>query len=203
MGTTVSSLPRGYRPSSPPSNGIPPANGVGNTASNTARQNSYYDQIPRNATNVWPQSQHGPVISEGMFSPSGRPMTMTILGPQGGQPQGMGQVSHIESQNPRDQQVAPAGNLNILSQHQQEQRGVSQLQSAATAAAAAAGPVSRQQASQGSPNSATPQLPPPPTTSLNGTGAAIVPGSQLGVEKRGPVEFNHAISYVNKIKVSL
>jgi paired amphipathic helix protein Sin3a len=24
-----------------------------------------------------------------------------------------------------------------------------------------------------------------------------------GAEKRGPVEFNHAISYVNKIKVSL
>jgi paired amphipathic helix protein Sin3a len=26
-------------------------------------------------------------------------------------------------------------------------------------------------------------------------------GAQPGLEKRGPVEFNHAISYVNKIKV--
>jgi paired amphipathic helix protein Sin3a len=28
-----------------------------------------------------------------------------------------------------------------------------------------------------------------------------VNGQQPGMEKRGPVEFNHAISYVNKIKV--
>jgi len=30
----------------------------------------------------------------------------------------------------------------------------------------------------------------------------MVPGGNLSTEKRGPVEFNHAISYVNKIKVS-
>jgi paired amphipathic helix protein Sin3a len=35
----------------------------------------------------------------------------------------------------------------------------------------------------------------PTPGSMNGGGAQL--------EKRGPVEFNHAISYVNKIKVSL
>ncbi len=35
--------------------------------------------------------------------------------------------------------------------------------------------------------------------SLNGNAAQ----QQANMEKRGPVEFNHAISYVNKIKVSI
>lgn len=30
----------------------------------------------------------------------------------------------------------------------------------------------------------------------------MLQGSQTDLNKRGPVEFNHAISYVNKIKVS-
>lgn len=37
-----------------------------------------------------------------------------------------------------------------------------------------------------------------PTPGAQGAG-----GQQAGNEKRGPVEFNHAISYVNKIKVCL
>jgi paired amphipathic helix protein Sin3a len=36
---------------------------------------------------------------------------------------------------------------------------------------------------------------------LNGVAQGVQGG--VGAEKRGPVEFNHAISYVNKIKVSL
>lgn len=68
--------------------------------------------------------------------------------------------------------------------HQQQQRGISQLQSAATTAAGL--PVPR--------NAQTP-TPGNQAAGMNG-------GSQQpGMEKRGPVEFNHAISYVNKIKV--
>ena len=37
---------------------------------------------------------------------------------------------------------------------------------------------------------------------MGGAGAGMQQGLQAGLEKRGPVEFNHAISYVNKIKVS-
>lgn len=63
--------------------------------------------------------------------------------------------------------------------HQQQQRGVSQLTSAV--------------ATLGHPPRNT-QTPTPGQQSMNG-------GAQPGLEKRGPVEFNHAISYVNKIKV--
>lgn len=42
------------------------------------------------------------------------------------------------------------------------------------------------------------QTPPPGV----GAGANNNAAQQTGLERRGPVEFNHAISYVNKIKVS-
>lgn len=65
--------------------------------------------------------------------------------------------------------------------HQQQQRGVSQLTNAIT--------------TLGHPprNAQTPT--PGGQPGMNG-------GAQPGMEKRGPVEFNHAISYVNKIKVT-
>ncbi|KAF4635150.1 hypothetical protein G7Y89_g2941 [Cudoniella acicularis] len=63
--------------------------------------------------------------------------------------------------------------------HQQQQRGVSQL----TNAVATLGQPPR--------NTQTPT--PGAQPNMNGAG-------QPGLEKRGPVEFNHAISYVNKIK---
>ncbi len=89
--------------------------------------------------------------------------------------------------SPQHQNVAPAYNQPALAAfdaaaaaaHQQQQRGVSQLTSAAL----------------GHPPRNT-QTPTP------GGQSAINGGSQQGLEKRGPVEFNHAISYVNKIKVS-
>jgi hypothetical protein len=68
--------------------------------------------------------------------------------------------------------------------HQQQQRGVSQL---TNAVATTLGHPPR--------NAHTP-TPGGQPSNING-GAA-----QPGLEKRGPVEFNHAISYVNKIKVN-
>jgi len=70
--------------------------------------------------------------------------------------------------------------------HAQEQRGVNSLQSAVSAAAGVAG------MRAGISPRATPL---PGQQDGQGQGEA-------GMEKRGPVEFNHAISYVNKIKVS-
>lgn len=67
--------------------------------------------------------------------------------------------------------------------HQQQQRGVSQLTNAVSA-------------TLGQPQRNT-QTPTPGGSSSNLNGS----GAQPGMEKRGPVEFNHAISYVNKIKV--
>ncbi|CAK4033378.1 Paired amphipathic helix pst1 [Lecanosticta acicola] len=68
--------------------------------------------------------------------------------------------------------------------HQQEQRGVITLQSAVSAAAGGAGLRA----------GISPRATPMPA----GDGGAGAEG--VAPEKRGPVEFNHAISYVNKIK---
>lgn len=65
--------------------------------------------------------------------------------------------------------------------HQQQQRGVNQLTNAVATLGVPRG------------NALTPV---PGQTGMNGAG-------QQGMEKRGPVEFNHAISYVNKIKASI
>ncbi|KAK5172209.1 Transcriptional regulatory protein sin3 [Saxophila tyrrhenica] len=76
------------------------------------------------------------------------------------------------------------------SMHQQEQRGVNSLQNAVSAATAAGGGLRA-----GISPRATP-LPGQQDANPMADGQA----GQAGMEKRGPVEFNHAISYVNKIK---
>jgi paired amphipathic helix protein Sin3a len=65
--------------------------------------------------------------------------------------------------------------------HQQQQRGVSQLTSAVATLGHPGPPRNAQTPTPGG------------QPGMNGGGAQL--------EKRGPVEFNHAISYVNKIKV--
>ncbi len=74
---------------------------------------------------------------------------------------------------------------NAAAVHQQEQRGVSSLQNAVTAA------------SNGNARTGVPASPPGQ--------AAGYPQGAFGADLKrgGPVEFNHAISYVNKIKVSI
>jgi paired amphipathic helix protein Sin3a len=107
------------------------------------------------------------------LSPSGRPL------PPGQQPH----LASIEAavRQQEQQQVM----------HQQERRGVSSLQNAVSAATG--GGTLRAGIS-------------PRATPLPGQqdANALADGQQgpPGMEKRGPVEFNHAISYVNKIKVS-
>jgi paired amphipathic helix protein Sin3a len=89
------------------------------------------------------------------------------------QHQSVGPPYNNSSHNPFDAAAAAAH------REQQQQRGVSQLTNAV--------------ATLGHPPRNT-QTPTPGQQSMNG-------GAQPGLEKRGPVEFNHAISYVNKIKV--
>jgi paired amphipathic helix protein Sin3a len=96
--------------------------------------------------------------------------------------------------SPQNQNGGPAFNQNqahssyeaqqAAAAHQQQQRGVSQLTSAV---ATTLGHPPR--------NAHTPT--PGGQPNINGG------GTQPGLEKRGPVEFNHAISYVNKIKVNI
>ena len=83
--------------------------------------------------------------------------------------------------------------------HQQEQRGVSHL-SNAVSAVATNGVQGRQPMAQISPGGG--QVTGLGQAAVGLNSSALTPNSQLGLEKRGPVEFNHAIGYVNKIKVS-
>lgn len=90
------------------------------------------------------------------------------------------QGSHISPMDVARQQEQQA-------MHRQQEHGVNQLQNAVSAAT---GGATMRAAMSPAPGRGTP-----------------LPGQDVmidghGMEKRGPVEFNHAISYVNKIKVS-
>ena len=147
----------------------------GNTGPNTLARQEVLDQNRQG----WMQHQ-GPMPQ---YSPTGRHTTLPIYTQQQGP---SGDMSY-ESRNEQE-----AANAALV--HQQEQRGVSQLQNAVTAATN--GSTGRGQLTQISPNSG------PPATLAQQAGQVLLPGQQ-GDMKRGPVEFNHAISYVNKIKASL
>jgi paired amphipathic helix protein Sin3a len=147
----------------------------------------YYDQ----SRGGWQQTQHPqPGGIAASYSPSNRMLGVGLYTQQAGQ--GQPQDHHYDYQTQQEQQAT--ANAAALA-HQQEQRGVSQLQSAVSAASAAAGRPSM-------PGSAAAPGVGQPMNSLAGLGSGVLQGSQADLNKRGPVEFNHAISYVNKIKVS-
>ena len=106
----------------------------------------------------------------------------------------VGPIAQALSPEVQREQPSSAANAAALA-HQQEQRGVSQLQNAVSVAAG--GHIGRQ--GMVSPSRATT----PSAQAMNGSAASMQQGGpNANMEKRGPVEFNHAISYVNKIKVS-
>lgn len=172
MGTMVSTMPA-PRPRSPPRSTAV----NGNTA--PLAETAYYDS----AQNRWPQQPRTQPLEpqEAMFSPNNRSLGQPLFAGQPGQP---GAPISPEMTN-RGHPDAAASAAALA--HQQEQRGVSQLQNAVSAATA------RSILSPSVENAAP--------MALNGAVAAA-PAGGIGAEKRGPVEFNHAISYVNKIKVS-
>lgn len=109
-----------------------------------------------------------------VYSPSARPVV------PGGVSQAPVRLSSMEAARQQEQQ----------SMQEQQQRGVNSLQNAVSAAAG--GPGLRAGIS--------PRSTPMPHQQEANMLVEGPPG-QAGAEKRGPVEFNHAISYVNKIKV--
>ncbi|EKG22077.1 Paired amphipathic helix [Macrophomina phaseolina MS6] len=184
MGTTVQSMPV-PRPLSNPRN--VPVNGDGAGAP----ERQFYEATSRGPGANWPQQQQqqqqqqpgtGP---EAAFSPS-RP----VVQPHYTSQQGQGSQAPISPEaHAREQMTAAA------LAHQQEQRGVSQLSNAVSAAT---GGLLNRPDLISPPGGAAGQM---PAQSLNGVGhLAQQAGAQAVLDKRGPVEFNHAISYVNKIK---
>ncbi len=193
MGTTVSSTTAGFRPPSTPSNSAVTLGGV----AHPLRQGPYYDQrVARDpGTGTWQQSQINPNVGEMMFSPNGRASNVPAFGSHPLTTQGQPHTSHADTHS-RDQ----TSNAVSGGQVQQDIRGLSHMSNSgnATTGTPQANPAI---GSQGSPNVRSAGMSVQPPVALNGSSSAAIPAMQPGVEKRGPVEFNHAISYVNKIKV--
>lgn len=185
MGTTVSRMPA-VRPLSNPRDTTVNGNNV------VPSDRPYYDGAARNTSGSW-QQQTGATSQDAMFSPERRTIAQPLFGMQTG-PNSQAPLSP-EAHTQRDQQAAVVTAAALA--HQQEQRGVSQLQSAVSAATG--GVLSRPGLLSPSGGTTTPL----PGQGLSGANSLIAQGIvNGGIEKRGPVEFNHAISYVNKIKVS-
>lgn len=189
MGTTVSQMPTVHDRQLGGPNGIHTADNMGSLV-----RQGIFENGAQPGSGSWqqPQAAQIPVISERPFSPSGRSGPQPIFAQQ----PHTSQVHNANYDSPEEQ--AATANAAAIA-HQQEQRGVSQLQNAVSAAAN--GVQSRHSLMQVSPGGGQGTPLGQAVAGLNNVGAAFPPGNQLGMEKRGPVEFNHAISYVNKIKV--
>ncbi|KAL2870089.1 transcriptional regulator SIN3 [Aspergillus lucknowensis] len=164
---------------------LPPSSGHGPHG----RPDYYEHSRPSWQQPPQPQQPQGGLT--GSYSPGSRMMSAGIFGQQAGQSQP--QDHHYDYPGQQDQQASAATSTIA---HQQDQRGVSQLQGAASAASAGLGRPSLMgvSAAPGGPSLTQPM------NSLAGVGSNMLQGSQADLNKRGPVEFNHAISYVNKIK---
>ncbi|KAI9698496.1 MAG: Transcriptional regulatory protein sin3 [Candelina mexicana] len=190
MGSVLQMMPAPYQPPEL-SNGTNGVNGAG------AAGRQDYDQSARIGSSLWRQQAELGANRPEMVSPSGRVLAHPAMGQQPANPATQnGQADSLvhQGQSQRDQQVAAANAAAIA--HQQEQRGVSHL-SNAVSAATNGDQSGRQAAIQTSPLDEQATALNPVTAAINGVGGAV---QAPGTEKRGPVEFNHAISYVNKIK---
>lgn len=186
-GTNTLSMPR-------PRRSMDATNDLGPSSALTSHGRSeYFDQ----ARPTWQQPQHqqqqGGLARS--YSPGSRMLGSGLFGQQGAQAHPPSQDHQFDYHSHQEQQAAANA---VAMAHQQDQRGVSQLQGAASAASAGLGRASLLHASPAPGQSSNLNQ---SMNSLAGVGSGVLQGSQIDPSKRGPVEFNHAISYVNKIKV--
>lgn len=108
--------------------------------------------------------------------------------------------AHIATENgmPYEREDQGVTSDAALIAHQQEQRGVSHLSNAVSAVATNG--QARPGLAQVSPGAASTAV--QGVQPLSNSQQQLL-GMGMGIEKRGPVEFNHAIGYVNKIKVCI
>lgn len=180
MGTTVSSMPAAR------SLGSPRPLGINGNIPNLNERALFDAQGRMN----WPPHQQATAgAQDSGFSPEGR---NGVNGVQLGYPAQGGPTSHVphSPESYREQQAQSAAI------HQQEQRNVAHLQNAASQASAGVLPGRGLMSSPG--DGITPLQDHLMNGASPGAQQAMVNGDQ---KTRGPVEFNHAISYVNKIKV--
>lgn len=174
-GTNTLSMPRAGRP-------LEPTNDLGPSSSLAQHSRPDYYEQPRSS---WQQNQQQPSQQHapGSYSPGSRMIS-----------------SMYQPENQSSAQEQPYGYQNQESQgasalsHPQDHRGVAQLQGAASAASGL-GRGSMMPTSGAGQNASITQS----ASGLAGLGG-MLQGGHPDLNKRGPVEFNHAISYVNKIK---
>jgi paired amphipathic helix protein Sin3a len=178
MGTTVSTMPVAR------SLGSPRPLGMNGNIPNPNERALFDGQGRMN----WPHQQATAGAQDSSFSPEGRNGAQLGYPPQGGP------TSHAphSPESYRDQQAQAAAI------HQQEQRNVAHLQNAASQASAGVLP-----GRGGLLSSPGDGVTPLQAHLMNGASPGAQQAMANGDQKRGPVEFNHAISYVNKIKVPL
>jgi len=174
MGTTVSQMPSVHNRSNGVSNGV--------AAMETVRQ-GIFQEIPQ-ASIEWPASHTENDASGNVHADARRGHPMYASEHNTGNDSGVAYE--------REDQIGASQAALIA--HQQEQQGVSNLVSAV----ATNGVQGRHNLAQVSPGGG--QITSLGQAAAGLSNAALTSGQLL--EKRGPVEFNHAIGYVNKIKVS-
>ncbi|KAL9028473.1 MAG: hypothetical protein Q9196_003163 [Gyalolechia fulgens] len=178
MGTTVSQMPSAHNRPNGIVNGVVALENLGPIH----RQQAYLDGFP---THSEVQAAHPEQLDgqpEGHHASDGRLGVPTFL-----------TTNQRSGQSSTEYEGDGVGAAPFV--HQQDQRGVSHL-SHAVSAVATNGTPSRHTLAPVSPTGGS-------TGSLNQANIATNPPGQSltpGLEKRGPVEFNHAIGYVNKIK---
>ncbi|KAJ5875260.1 uncharacterized protein N7473_012607 [Penicillium subrubescens] len=175
-GTNTLSMPRAGR-------SLDAANDLGPSGGHGAHPRADYYEQSRPGWQQTPQQQpqghqQG---APGSYSPGSRMMGPSAMYQQEGQ--APPQDHHF------GYQTQEAQGASALS-HPQDHRGVAQLQGAASAASGLGRPSMLPVSGAGSNQT---------MSSLAGVGG-MLQGGHADLNKRGPVEFNHAISYVNKIK---
>ncbi|KAL8816363.1 MAG: hypothetical protein Q9223_004612 [Gallowayella weberi] len=176
MGTTVSQMPSVIHRNNEGLLGLVAAESLGSASRQPTYEEFQDGQIQG------PRQERLEAPSENLFTANGRLGVPSFFTPQ----QHLSQGTTIY-----DRDEAEAAAL----AHQQEQRGVSHLSHAVSAAATNGAP-SRHMLAQVSPTGESTGSQNQASGIINGPGTSLTPGP----EKRGPVEFNHAIGYVNKIK---
>lgn len=180
MGTTVSQMPSIINRHNEGLLGLAAAESLG-----SAVRNPPYDEYQADGDTQASRQERMDGPTENNFATNGRLGVPSFFPPQ--QLPGQSNTGY-------DRDEAEAAAL----AHQQEQRGVSHLSHAVSAAAINGGASGRHMLARVSPTGES-------TEPQNQAGIIAGPGASLtpGPEKRGPVEFNHAIGYVNKIKVCI
>lgn len=151
---------------------------------------TFQENLPRSSEWTQPPQDDTDIIPGSRFGTGGRQGPVSLFLPTG-------VLQNEPSYDRDDQHVMAAGGT----AHEQEQRGVSHLSNAVSAVATNG--VNRQMVAQGSPSGGQVNGLSQMTIGVSGMSSATNVGNQLNLEKRGPVEFNHAIGYVNKIKARL